>query len=105
MDLEKAKPASATLSEVVLQRVRTEILSGESRGHAVYTVPSLAAELGMSTTPVREAMLELSRAGFLTPLRNRGFRVQPLSIDELNNLFSLRELLESHAMVHLLNRS
>jgi DNA-binding GntR family transcriptional regulator len=101
LDLEKAKPASATLREVVLQRVRTEILSGESRGRAVYTVPSLAAELGISTTPVREAMLELCRAGFLTPLRNRGFRVQPLSIDEVNNIFSLRELLESHAMVTL----
>jgi DNA-binding GntR family transcriptional regulator len=99
--IEQARLASATLREVVLQRVRTEIASGESRGHAVYTVPSLAAELGISTTPVREAMLELCRDGFLTALRNRGFRVRPLSIDELGNIFAVREVLEGHAMVAL----
>jgi DNA-binding GntR family transcriptional regulator len=93
--------ASGTLRDLVLQRVRTEIVSGESRGRTVYTVPSLAAELGISTTPVREALLELCRTGFLTPLRNRGFRVQPLSIEDLNNIFAVREVLEGHAMVTL----
>jgi DNA-binding GntR family transcriptional regulator len=102
VDFEQARSAvTAILRDLVLQKVKTEILSGESYGRTVYTVPSLAAELGMSTTPVREALLELSRTGFLVPRRNRGFRARPLSIDDLDNIFAVREVLERHAMVTL----
>jgi DNA-binding GntR family transcriptional regulator len=65
----------------------------------MYSVPALANDLGVSTTPVREALLELSRAGLVTPMRNRGFRVEATSLDDLNNLFALRDLLERFAMV------
>jgi DNA-binding GntR family transcriptional regulator len=102
VDFEQAKTAvTTTLRDLVLERVKTEIVSGESRGRTTYTVPSLAAELGVSTTPVREALLELSRTGFLIPQRNRGFRVRPLSIEDLSNIFAVREVLEGHAMMTL----
>ena len=52
----------------------------------------------MSTTPVREALLTLERDGLVAPLRNRGFRVEAMSVAALENLFSLRELLEVHAV-------
>jgi len=87
-----------TFRDLVLQRVKLEIVSGHSTARTVYTVPSLATELGVSTTPVREALLELSRTGFLTPMRNRGFRVKALSVEDLNNIFAVREVLESYAM-------
>jgi len=67
----------------------------------MYSVPALAVELGVSTTPVREALLELSRSGLITPHRNRGFKVEASSLADLNNLFALRELLERFAMVTL----
>jgi DNA-binding GntR family transcriptional regulator len=90
--------AVTTLRDLVLQRVKLEIVSGHSTDRTVYTVPSLATELGVSTTPVREALLELSRNGFLMPMRNRGFRVKALSVDDLNDIFAVREVLESFAM-------
>lgn len=92
------------LRDKVVQRVRADIVSGRSAAGAMYSVPALAASLGISTTPVREALLELSRDGLITPLRNRGFRVEPASLDDLNNLFALRELLERFAMVTLAER-
>jgi DNA-binding GntR family transcriptional regulator len=92
---------SISLRDWVLQRVRSEIVSGHSIPGTMYSVPALANDLGVSTTPVREALLELSRAGLLTPMRNRGFRVEATSVDDLNNVFALRELLERYAMVEI----
>jgi DNA-binding GntR family transcriptional regulator len=60
----------------------------------MYSVPSLASALGVSTTPVREALLELARIGLIEPMRNRGFRVVAPSLAQLRSLFDLRELLE-----------
>jgi DNA-binding GntR family transcriptional regulator len=67
----------------------------------MYSVPSLASELGVSTTPVREALLELANRGMIVPMRNRGFKVQTTSLEELENLFELRELLERFAVVNV----
>jgi DNA-binding GntR family transcriptional regulator len=92
------------LREQVLQRVRAEIISGQSNPGAMYSVPSLAADLGVSTTPVREALLELARAGLIEPVRNRGFKVLEPTQDELRDLFEVRELLEVRAAVVLARR-
>jgi DNA-binding GntR family transcriptional regulator len=67
----------------------------------MYSVPSLATELGVSTTPVREALLELANRGMIVPMRNRGFKVQASSLEDLENLFALRELLERFAVVNV----
>jgi DNA-binding GntR family transcriptional regulator len=83
--------------KLVLQHVRAEIISGQSGPGKMYSVPSLAAALGVSTTPVREALLELARGGLIEPMRNRGFKVVEPTIEELHNLFEMRQLLEVHA--------
>ncbi|WP_407180777.1 GntR family transcriptional regulator [Bradyrhizobium sp. STM 3562] len=85
------------LREQVLQQVRAEIISGQSMPGTMYSVPTLAASLGVSTTPVREALLELTRSGLIEPMRNRGFKVVEPTLTELRNLFDLREVLELHA--------
>jgi DNA-binding GntR family transcriptional regulator len=89
---------TTNLREQVVERVRSEIVSGHTPPGTVYSVPGLAAELGVSTTPVREALLELSRSGLVTAMRNRGFRVEPLSVEALDHLFMMRELLERFAL-------
>lgn len=91
------KHMDSNLREQVLQQVRSEIISGQSPPGAMYSVPSLAATLGVSTTPVREALLELSRSGLIEPLRNRGFKVVAPTLAQLRNLFDMRELLEVYA--------
>src|SRR5690348_1587955 len=96
--------SQTTLRDLVVQRVRAEIVSGRSMPGTMYSVPTLADRLEVSTTPVREALLELSRAGLLTAMRNRGFRVESASLDALNNLFAVRELLESFAATVLAER-
>jgi DNA-binding GntR family transcriptional regulator len=89
------------LREKVVERLRAEIVSGQGAPGTIYSVPGLASELGVSTTPVREALLELSRAGLVTPLRNRGFRVEATTLQDVENVFALRVLLERFALVTL----
>ncbi|WP_109481244.1 GntR family transcriptional regulator [Paraburkholderia sp. C35] len=90
--------AAGNLREQVVERVRAEIVSGRTPPGSVYSVPGLATELGVSTTPVREALLELTRGGLLVAMRNRGFRVERLSLQALDDLFTMRELLERFAL-------
>jgi DNA-binding GntR family transcriptional regulator len=90
--------AGGSLRTRVLDRLRSGIVSGRSAPGTIFSVPSLASELGMSSTPVREALLELARDGLVTPLRNRGFRVESMTIADLDNLFAIRELLETYAL-------
>ncbi|TDR93273.1 GntR family transcriptional regulator [Enterovirga rhinocerotis] len=88
---------TGNLREQVLQRVRAEIIAGESPPGTMYTAPTLAAALGVSSTPAREALLELARGGLLEPVRNRGFRVKEPTLQALRDVFDLREILELHA--------
>jgi DNA-binding GntR family transcriptional regulator len=93
------QPANVSnLREKILEHVRSGIITGRTEPGTVFSVPSLAADLGVSTTPVREALLELARDGLVSPLRNRGFRVEGMSVAALGNLFALRELLETYAL-------
>ncbi|BCB76718.1 hypothetical protein Pflav_031280 [Phytohabitans flavus] len=60
----------------------------------VYSAPVLAAQLGVSATPVREAMLELAKEGLVLTVPNKGFRVRELSDRELDEITEIRMLLE-----------
>jgi DNA-binding GntR family transcriptional regulator len=83
--------------EQIVQHVRSEIISGRSAPGKIYSAPTLAADLGVSTIPVREALLELARNGLIESMRNRGFKGVEPTLAELRNLFDMRELVEARA--------
>ena len=58
----------------------------------------VAAELGLSRTPVREALRMLEAEGLVVSERNRGAMVRPLSATEVVDLYGLRIRLESYAV-------
>lgn len=87
-----------SLREQIERTLSSRIVAGEFAPGTVLTVPTLATEFGVSATPVREAMLNLARRGFLSPIRNRGFRVTEVSEDELRELGEVRVLLEAPPM-------
>lgn len=73
------------------------ILSGDIRpGEPVYEVHS-AKLLGMSRTPVREALQSLARDGYLEELPDRGCVVPTRSADDIREFFEMRQILESAA--------
>ena len=57
----------------------------------------LAREIGVSRTPVREALRRLSTEGFVEFMPNQGGRVPSLSFDDVKEIFDLRVILEGYA--------
>ncbi|WP_236792979.1 GntR family transcriptional regulator [Amycolatopsis sp. GM8] len=84
----------ANLRDEIIQTLRAAVISGELRPGVVYSAPSLAAQFGVSATPVREAMLDLAKEGLIETVRNKGFRVTELSEKDLDDLSELRALIE-----------
>ncbi|MGW8374779.1 GntR family transcriptional regulator [Streptomyces sp. ODS28] len=87
-------PVQERLRDKVAHALRAALISGELRPGQVYSAPGLAANFGISATPVREAMLDLAREGLVEPVRNKGFRVTEVSERDLDQYTELRVLIE-----------
>ncbi len=94
-----------SLREQCLAVIRQALVSGEIRSGDIYSAAALAAKLGVSSSPVREAMLTLVNQGLLEPVRNRGFRVVAMSDDDLDEIYDMRLLLEVPATVQAARRA
>ena len=84
----------STAHERVLDALREQIISGELAPGSRLSVYHLAERFGVSRTPVREAVLQLVRAGMLSIERNRGVVVRGLSVHDIHEIFDMRLLLE-----------
>ena len=93
----EARPTS--LRQEAEESLSAAIISGELAPGELVSVPSLAALFGISATPVREAMLDLEKRGFVTSVRNKGFRVTGVSEDDLREIVQVRQWLECGAAV------
>ncbi|WP_337821493.1 GntR family transcriptional regulator [Amycolatopsis sp. A1MSW2902] len=82
------------LREQVLEVVRQAMVSGELRPGDIYSAAALATRLGVSSSPVREALLTLVNQGLLEPVRNRGYRVVAITERDLDEIYEMRLLLE-----------
>jgi DNA-binding GntR family transcriptional regulator len=87
-----------TVREKTYAYLNGKILSGNFVQGERLTEESLAAELGVSRTPVREALHKLEREGFVKPLETRGFFVPRDSREEVEELFGLRGVLEGYSL-------
>lgn len=86
------------LRQSVMERLRTAIVTGELAEGTVVSAPALGAQLGVSATPVREAMMDLTREGMVATVKNKGFRVTALSDEELAQITEVRLLVEPPAV-------
>lgn len=86
------------LRDDVRQEVLTRLLSGELPPGARLKEIALAEELGVSRTPLREALHELERDGFVHSIPGRGFTVTEFTAREVEEVFPLMWTLESQAL-------
>jgi DNA-binding GntR family transcriptional regulator len=85
------------LASQAYQHMRNEILAGELAPGAVLYENHLAEKLGMSRTPIREALQFLARDGIVEIVPSRGYLVPRMSLADLRELYELRESLEGLA--------
>lgn len=90
----KLVSAQEHLRDKVANELRAALIAGELRPGVVYSAPVLAAEFGVSATPVREAMLDLAREGLVEAVRNKGFRIIEMTERDLDNFTEIRSFIE-----------
>lgn len=80
--------------ELAYGLIRKQILSGEQAGGEWLRESELAASIGVSRTPVREALRRLEADGLVRHERNRGAQVQSWAFKDLENVYAIRSRLE-----------
>ncbi|MGH9244509.1 MAG: GntR family transcriptional regulator [Acidimicrobiales bacterium] len=87
-----------TAHELVRDALRQAILRGDLPGGTRLLQADIAARLGVSTTPVREALRDLATEGLIRLDAHRGATVYELDPAEIKEIYDLRRLLEPEAM-------
>ena len=94
----KSKKHGISAREKTYDYLKTNILSGHFVPGERLAEEHLAEELGVSRTPVREALHKLEQEGLIEPLESRGFRVPQDSPEEIEDLFDIRTVLEGYTL-------
>ncbi|MEU9994381.1 GntR family transcriptional regulator [Streptomyces sp. NPDC048370] len=90
-------PASGAVTRNTLRRqiadaLRDEVLAGRLQPGEEFTVKQIAEQYGVSATPVREALVDLSAQGLLDSDQHRGFRVHQFTIADYRGMVEARML-------------
>ena len=87
--------------ELVYDYVRRRILNGELQGGDFIEEKVVSAAVGVSRTPVREALSRLQGDHYITLTPRRGAVVRQITAKELTEVYESRRLIEIHAMEHI----
>ncbi len=88
-----AEPAS-TYQQLAYDYVKSRIMRLELKPGAYLTDSQVATDLNVSRTPVREAFYRLENEGLLVNQARRGWRVYTLSLQDIEQIFDIKEALE-----------
>ena len=94
----KSKKAKKPARERTYNHLKSDVLAGRFNPGERLTEEHLAKSLGVSRTPVREALHKLESEGLVKPLGRRGFSVARDSREEMEDLFDIRAALEGYAI-------
>ncbi|MER6955728.1 MULTISPECIES: GntR family transcriptional regulator [unclassified Streptomyces] len=83
----------STLRQQIADALRDEVLAGRLQPGQEFTVKEIAEQYGVSATPVREALVDLSAQGLLEADQHRGFRVHEYSVEDYKGMIEARSLI------------
>lgn len=93
LKLDQRKP----LREIVYEALKRAILHGKLKGNQRLIEETLAKQMGISRTPVREAFHKLERDDLVRRLPKGGFAVREFTLEDVEEIFGIRIALESYA--------
>jgi DNA-binding GntR family transcriptional regulator len=85
--------------EIIYSQLKKDIASGRIGPGEKLVEADLGERFNCSRTPVRETLLQLQSEHYVTYVPNKGATVAKLSIEKINEIFSVRAILESHAVL------
>lgn len=84
------------LTEEAYQQIKGFILRSEIYPRQKIIIEDLSKQMGISRTPIREAMSRLVKEGYVNQILNRGFFVKEITVEEVEELYGAREALEPY---------
>jgi DNA-binding GntR family transcriptional regulator len=100
----KSHTESVPVREKAYEYLKASVLSGQFSPGERLTEEHLAKKLGISRTPIREALHKLESEGLIKPLATRGFVASRDSKEEIEELFEIRAVLEGYALKVICDR-
>jgi GntR family transcriptional regulator, rspAB operon transcriptional repressor len=85
-----------SLTEEAYEKIKGFILRSEIYPRQKIIMEDLSKQMGISRTPIREAMSRLVKEGYVNHVWNRGFSVKEISVEEVEELYGAREALEPY---------
>jgi DNA-binding GntR family transcriptional regulator len=96
---------SRLLREKVYDALRADLISCRLAPGAEIRENELALRFGVSKSPVRDALMRLGREGLVITLPRQGYRVAPVSLADVQDMFHLRDALEQACMERIARRA
>ncbi len=96
-----SRPPPKSLREEVYEHLRTLMNDGRLRPGKYLDLDSLAEEIGISRTPLRDALLRLECEGFVEILSRKGVRVLELTLDQIRDIYEILGALESTTLLNV----
>src|SRR4030067_923094 len=93
-----------SLKEQVYDYLREKLRSGEILPGSAINLDETSRKLGVSRTPLRDALLQLESEGFVTIYPRRGVVVNVLSLRDIRNYYQIIGALESTALLQSFDR-
>lgn len=90
--------ATPTRTDMIVESLKSAILAGRLEPGQVLVERKIAEKLGVSKTPVREALIVLERSGLLA-MKSRSIAVRSLSFTDIRHVYEERVLLEPWAIL------
>jgi GntR family transcriptional regulator, rspAB operon transcriptional repressor len=99
------EPPSTLLREKIYRELRADMISCRLPPGLEIRENELAARFGVSKSPVRDALMRLEREGLVITLPRQGYRVSPVSLADVQDMFHLRDALERACMERIVRRA
>jgi len=93
-----------SLRNRIHNKIREDILKGRYKTGESLVEMKLAEELGVSRTPVREALRQLELEGLVTSIPNKGVIVSGITVQDIEDIFEIRSLIEGLAAKRAVNK-
>ncbi|WP_295582311.1 GntR family transcriptional regulator [uncultured Oscillibacter sp.] len=92
------------LQEEAYAHIREQIVTGALQEDQIYSETKMAALIGISRTPVKDALVRLSQEKLIDILPSRGFRLHRMSEEDIWGTYQLRTAVEGFCVLHLAHR-
>lgn len=93
-----------SLREQVYTYLRNSMNSGRLKPGSMFNTSRLSKELGISKTPLKEALIKLELQGFVTIVPRRGMIVNQLTKNDIKNMYEILGLLEANALLSVFDQ-